>query len=265
MAQYRSARSHDARRLLQIGGLALLLVVAIAVWSFALNRPAVGSTVAPPSVPVAEPSSPTDKPFITPPKGSDALFVGDSYTAGTGASKPSHAWPQLVAKHLGWDATYAGAGGTGFTWGGGEIGTDGKSIIDRIAVLAKDSNLNPAVIVLQGGQNDWRAEASEVSQAVVDAVTAAEAAWPDASVIVFGPTAPQPLGASIERIDQSVERGAIVVDALSINPAKSQWFTVKNSPGFDFDGAHVNDGGHQLIADRFIEALRRFEDGRRRV
>ena len=214
---------------------------------------------------VTSPSSAPKPTFTIPPENSEALFVGDSYTEGSGASTARLAWAHLVSKQMGWKATYAGVGGTGFTWGGGDKGDDGETISERVVKLSKREGLQPKVVVLQGGQNDWRADADIVAVSVADAVGLARKAWPDATVIVFGPAAPQPLATSIERIDASVEEGAIEADALSINPARGRWFTANNSREFDFDTAHVNDGGHALIADRFIAALEKFENGQRRI
>ena len=245
-------------------GLIALAVIAVFVTGFALHgkgNPSVPLSV---GTPAPLPSPTNHALFVTPPEGAVALFVGDSYTLGTGASTPNNSWAQLVADGYGWDATFEAVGGTGFTWGGGADGGAGDTINERLQRVVDAGEIEPEVVVLQGGQNDWRASPIELRTAVMKAAAISKQAWPDADVILFGPAAPQPLGKSIERMDTAVEGGALSAGAYSINPGRSNWFTDENSSKYDFDKAHVNDAGHELIWQQFVAALRAFEAGDQR-
>lgn len=198
---------------------------------------------------------------LTVPDSAQVLIIGDSYAQGTGASNDAAKWTTILAKDQGWDAVVDGIGGTGFTWGGGDDGQAGNVYSARIKKHAQDPSLKPSLVILEGGQNDYRADAADLTHAVADDVASVRAAWPAAQVIVVGPAAPEPLATDIERMDTSVQAGAIRAQAFSINPRATKWFDEKNSPGFNFDGAHVNDGGHALIAQKIGEALDQFTEG----
>lgn len=236
-------------------GVAMLVVLATQHVNGAV---AAGATAGP--IPTFS-SAPTGPSPLDVPSGSKVLIVGDSYAAGTGASSERTRWTSILERDQHWDVTVDGVGGTGFTWGGGTDGTDGDTFAARIAEHASNENLNPALVILEGGQNDYRADAGDLSSAVADDVSAVKAAWPGAQVVVLGPAAPEPLATDIERMDSSVQAGALRAGAYSINPRTTKWFTAENSPKFNFDGAHVNDGGHELIASKIGDALDQFAKG----
>lgn len=190
------------------------------------------------------------------PEAAEVVIIGDSYTLGTGAAdRPTGGWAPRVAAAEGWNATIRGIGGTGFTWGGGTDGTDGDQFINRVNELAADPAIAPDLVIIQGGQNDYRATPDELEAATTETVTAAKAAWPEAEMVVFGPTAPKPLVDSLGRMSRPIGRGAVAAGAFYIDPITEGWITDENSPGFDFDKAHVNDAGHEYLASRFEEAI----------
>nr|WP_279218417.1 SGNH/GDSL hydrolase family protein [Rhodococcus erythropolis] len=249
-------RSYKGIIIVLVAIMAITLVV-LAMQQVNASKPAAGAEPGP--VPTF-----TSKASIDPlqlPKNPQVLVIGDSYAQGTGASSDAARWTTLLAEDQGWDAKVDGIGGTGFTWGGGDDGKDSNQFSTRIAAHAKDKNIAPALVILEGGQNDYRADASDLVAAVKEDVQAVRAAWPDAEVIVIGPAAPEPLATEIERMDTSVEAGARAADAYSINPRATKWFNDENSAQFNFDGAHVNDGGHKLIAAKVGEALDQFTVG----
>lgn len=194
-------------------------------------------------------------PTITVPSDPRLLIMGDSYTEGTGASKPSLGWAQLTAAHLedlGWEVQIDGIGSTGWTWGGGENGTNPNRYADRIERL-KTEPFVPNVVIIQGGQNDYRSPASGLFNAVKDSVDLAQAAWPNAQVVIFGPAAPQPLGDKLGGITSSIHNGATEKGAPFIDPFTGKWMTLANSAQFAApDGSHVNDAGHSYISERFL-------------
>lgn len=234
-----------------------IMLVVLAMQHVNASKPAAGAEPGP--IPTYTSTVKLDP--LKLPKNPQVLIVGDSYAQGTGASSEANRWTTLLADTQGWDAQVDGIGGTGFTWGGGEDGKDGETFSARIAQHAKDGTINPALVILEGGQNDYRADAADLAAAVKKDVQAVRAAWPKTEVIVIGPAAPEPLATDIERMDTSVEAGARAADAYSINPRATKWFNDDNSAQFNFDGAHVNDGGHKLIAAKIAVALKQFELG----
>ncbi|MBY6437558.1 SGNH/GDSL hydrolase family protein [Rhodococcus kroppenstedtii] len=184
------------------------------------------------------------------------LILGDSYTLGTAAS-PDYGYANIVARRLGWPAEVDGIGGTGFTWGGGSEGADGNTYRARIERRA--GGFAPNVLLLQGGQNDYRATPDEVRAAVTETIDTARRVWPGVQILVMGPSQPMPGGALLRRVSDPIGQAAVTADAGFISPLDENWFTDQNSPGFygDANGAHPNTAGHEYIADRVLERFRR--------
>ena len=189
---------------------------------------------------------------ITVPANPRLLIVGDSYSAGTGATDPAKSWANTVGQRLGWDYRVDAIGGTGWTWGGGEIGDGPDRFPERIQRDGADNSFEPNIVFIQGGQNDYRSGAAGISNAVRDSIDIARVEWPDAQVVIFGPAAPMPLGAELSGINSAVRRGAFMARAGMIDA--TGWLTRENSGQFAApDGSHVNDAGHAFLAEKFLE------------
>lgn len=231
-----------------------------------------GAVVAAGSIPnggahhAAPESTPTASatPGLHVPAGSSVLVIGDSYALGVGASGQDKRWASLLSESERWDTTVDAVGGTGFVWGGGPDGDARQDYASRIALLARTQTLRPDLVILEGGQNDIKANDEQLTRAVTLTVRMVNAAWPAAEVVVLGPAAPEPLASQLDRLNTSVERGALLAGAYSINPRRTEWFTSENSPRTNYEGSHVNDKGHALIATKTEQAFRRFADGAHR-
>lgn len=193
---------------------------------------------------------------ITVPPEPHLLILGDSYTEGYGAEDPEEqGWAYLATDQLGWDVQVDGVGGTGFTYDG----PNGlpQSYDDRIAALIADGSFAPNVVVLQGGQNDYRAAPAELRAAVVAEVEQLRAAFNGVQIVIFGPAAPQPLGDQLRSQDDAIRAGADQAAVPYISPVSEGWLTTENSGEYGFsDGAHLNTAGHAYLAQRFLEDFR---------
>lgn len=189
-----------------------------------------------------------EEPLLVLPESPRVLMIGDSYMLGTGADGPDTTWARQVASNLGWDAEIDGVGGTGFTVAQAE----GAAFADR---LPDHAGQQFDLVFIEGGQNDHLATPEELTAAVNTTVARAQQQWPGASVIVMGPAAPQPLGDMLGRMADPIDLEAKSLGALGINPVASGWMTMENSPGFDFDGAHVNQAGHDHIATKVSDQI----------
>lgn len=205
------------------------------------------------------PDDPT-QPLFAVPADPRLLILGDSYTLGTNAQPRTEGYAFVLAKTLGWANEIDGVGGTGFTWGGGEQGTDGNDYISRINRRAAAGGFIPNVLLLQGGQNDYRAFPEEVSAKVAETIMVARAAWPDVQIVVMGPSQPMPGGALLQRVSTPIGRAALAQRAPFINPLGAKWFTNENSAQYygDANGSHLNSEGHAYVARRAMEALETF-------
>lgn len=240
-----SAR-HRSRPGRSRGALALAGAVAVLV---TLSGCAAAAPGRPAGVPATEPA-PTAEPGDT-----VAVFLGDSYTEGWGASTPEKRWSSLVAADAGWVELNQGQGGTGFvtTAGVGGCGLDYcPTYLERVPDVIETG---ADVVLIAGGQNDQRAMIADPG-AVHDAVDGTyrriREGLPQARLIAVGPSTAQAVGPVIEQIDSWVRAAATregaeylsLIDPVVITP---DMVTV--------DGVHVNDLGHRAIADRVLETV----------
>lgn len=185
-----------------------------------------------------------------------AVFLGDSYTQGTGASVPSKRWTTLVAKSFKWEEANDGRGGTGYLSTADANGC-GLSFCPNIESMTDRAiEAAPAVVFVAGGQNDF-GPFVENPDAVKASIAATYAklrkALPKAKIVAVGPSTPWNVDHPVIGLDAAVEKaaktvGGTYVSLLSPNVIKKEFVLP--------DGGHVNDAGHQAIAERVISALR---------
>jgi len=245
-----------------IGGIAA--VVAAVVGSGAASTASLLPTL-PPATPAPTASAtptassvPTDAPTptTTATEPDVAVFLGDSYTQGWGASEPIVKWTTLVAYDAGWTEVNEGQGGTGYvtTAGVASCGqADCPAYPDRVAGIVAAA---PDVVVIAGGQNDRWALATDPAlvQAAVDRTfSLLREGLPNARLIAVGPSTAEPATTMITDLDGWVRAAADRVGAEYVSlldPVVIQGAMVAS------DGVHVNDAGHRAIADRVLATVR---------
>jgi len=240
--------AHPHRRLWLLAALALALVTAGVVSALVLSGT---GRDAPVSL-----RPPAESPPSMAPGDTAAVFLGDSYTQGWGASTPSLRWSALVAAGSGWVEVNQGEGGTGFVSisGPGGCGQDRcPTYLERVPeVLA----VHPAVVVIAGGQNDLGqidADPAGVRAAVDATYDEIRQGQPDARIIAVGPSLAQPANAQIETLDRWVRAAAARVGAEYVSLLEPD---VIEPDMVASDGVHVNDAGHRAIADRVLGGIR---------
>lgn len=186
-------------------------------------------------------------------RGSDVLIVGDSYTKGSGSYDGRHGWAQDLVADMGWDATIDGVGGTGYV----ATGPVGSSRFTYAARIGTHADLDPALVIVQGSQNDWVVGEDRLRTTVESTLRRVEQQWPDAVVVAVGPSAPQPRALGTTGIAAAVSAGARAAGVTFIDPLDRQWLTDSNSPGFAAaDEQHLNDAGYRYLAGRLESTLR---------
>ena len=239
-----------------LAGGVLAIVVGGIVAAVALGgaeRPWAGP-VQPPAGPGAAPSA-APSPSIAP-GDTAAVFLGDSYTEGWGASDPSRRWSALVAAEVGWVELNQGQGGTGFvtTSGRGGCGLDYcPTYVERVPDVI---SAQPDIVVIAGGQNDLMALAGDpdaVRAALVETYTLIRQGLPQARIIAVGPSTARPGNELIVELDEWVQATASSVGADYVSLIDP---VVIEPSMVDFDGVHVNDAGHEAIAERVLAGIR---------
>lgn len=195
---------------------------------------------------ISEPS-PTREPLTLKPvpAGAQVLFLGDSYTEGYGTTNMAKDnFARTLARTRGWDAVVDGIGGTGFINGGPAGARDYRSRIENLSV---ERALNPALVVIEGGLNDWESTTKALWEAVEGTVKLARLKWPEAQIVVIGPTAGSPENQSLTEGVGAVRNGANLAGVPFIDVSKL--VTPVNDKALAFeDGYHLNTQGHAAMA-----------------
>lgn len=248
-ANRRTRRSRNRRRPAIKRWEAALLVVAVAfatvlcVWAL---RP-----VEPPPSASATAGAAAANPAPTPAKPS-ALWIGDSYTFGTGADNTAKGEACLASDAMGWICNVDGQGGTGYVRDGKTNAPTNTPVIERLE-QNKDQYLAD-VVVLDVGRNDYRTPADELRPRVDKVLRTISAQWPKAKIVMVAPYA------------MTVERDPIVADVLKaaaedadayyVDPVAEGWMDLVRGKSMATEDGHPNAAGHEYIASHLATAFK---------
>jgi len=224
--------------------LVLCLLAAVAAAGLAGARAKAPRSA--PAQPIFQTTTPieADKPV--------ALFIGDSYTHGTGASDQAHRWSSLVSAELGWQEVNGAHGGTGYVTTSSLAGCGQESCPAYLGALEANAKVNADVVVIAGGQNDfsqWRSGEDEVTTAIELVYATARKMFPDTEIVTVGPSAPGAVDMTVAGMDTAVQNAAEATYVSRIDPP------VITPDIFLDDRAHVDDTGHVAIADRVASTI----------
>jgi lysophospholipase L1-like esterase len=184
------------------------------------------------------------------PRGSTAVFLGDSFTSGwNGAGMGARSWPRLVADDQGWRTVNLAVPGTGFI----NPGWTSQPIGSRVAEAIRRG---PDVIVVAAGHNDSRWSAAATAKAADDVIDRLHVAAPDALLMIVAPiwqndSPPQRCLAFRDHLRLK----AASIGAVFIDPLAGGWFGGASHRLIGPDGLHPTDAGHRFIAGRVLTAL----------
>lgn len=237
--------SKKRQRLLKVIGLvlfAVLAVVAVGVSAAAINKgEASRSDVKYTATPAPQkPGLPT------------ALWVGDSYTEGTGAGDPSRGYSAVVSRNLGYVPASDAQGGTGFV-------NDGKKNVATNVTLAErlgKFSISPKLIVVDAGRNDGIADfPTVVAPAITSYLDTVKAKWPEAKIVLVVPYYIEGKGRFRAFMNFYAEEAARI-GAVVVDPMEEGWLDGQDTAALTFtDGIHPNLPGHKLLAERFTARL----------
>lgn len=186
-------------------------------------------------------------PTYTPPRDdrTTVAFLGDSFTAGTGASSKSNRWTSRVSKSKGWRELNYGVGGTNF----GSKGPSASALpyVERLTDLIMS---NPDIVVVSSAGNSLDKDQTEE---IAETFETLRAELPDTQIIATSPytragTYPEHLETFGDDVRDGVESvGGTYVDIG--HPLESR------PEGMAKDGVHPNDKGYELIAEAVEEKL----------
>lgn len=221
---------------LQALAVAVLAAVVATLVVLAVS-PGPSTSAAPESTPVLDEGEPS------------ALFVGDSFAAGTGAPSRDDAHSCLAAVTMGWICNLDAQAGTGFIADGHNNDDTYARLIDRLPAT-KDKYLAD-IIIVDAGRNDRRVPSDQLKAAITTYLDALRRAWPKAELVVIEPyflnnsepVLPQPVRDHLRA--ETKRLGGHLID-----PYKEGW-VLPGSESKDLDAET-----HREIAQRLVAALR---------
>lgn len=187
------------------------------------------------------------------------LFIGDSYTAGSGLPEMSYAC--MAAVRMGWLCNLSAVPGTGYISGGpanrsvvDEYIGESTSFAERIPHLA--ARYDPDTVILDGGRNDRFPPSEDVFDAMISTIEDVRRTWPAAMIIFVRPrflaNPRDDLGfgdAFIGRLESNpVARGVLFLDPIT-------GFAGTNTSSLLSDGTHPNPRGEQRLSVAMVSSL----------
>jgi GDSL-like Lipase/Acylhydrolase family len=113
----------------------------------------------------------------------EAVFVGDDYTAGTEGLLSADTFVGLTCQRLQWICNVDAESGTGYVNNGHDVKVTHSPYLDRLAYTAKTYAAD--VVVVSGGRNDGAS--SKSTDAIGAYFRAVRRSYPEAKVVALGP------------------------------------------------------------------------------
>ncbi|MCF6472511.1 SGNH/GDSL hydrolase family protein [Nonomuraea sp. MG754425] len=204
-------------------GLTKRVALMIAVLGLPSCAPASGGTPSPP----AQPHAPV------------MMFVGDSFTVGSGPVPRWQTYASQAARLMGGQPIIAGAGGTGFCNEGRAGRTFQRSFEEELAWRPP-----PDLLVISGGHNDRRWSAELVRQAAASLLSEVRTQWPQTRTVMVGPIWLGEPPRKAYGVRDAVAEAARAGKVTFLDPLRRSWPREAVLP----DGVHPTLAGHGNLA-----------------
>jgi len=242
---------HRVQRTLRLKRVAIPAIVALCAVTTGLVVTA-GAVSSPPqstsTVVIPGVTDPIEARFTKP----VVYWIGDSYTEGSGmGGNDEKNYSAIVSDHYGWNGFNKGIGGTGYLAEGGVGGLNfgSPSRVNQIG-----TNARPSLIFIVDGVNDLNKPLDEVRAAVDATFKSYIHASQNGELIVVGYIVPGPAS------DVFLEANAMLREIADANgltfwdPAEEDWLKGRLDL-IGEDNFHLNDAGHEYLAQKFIEHI----------
>lgn len=181
-----------------------------------------------------------------------ALFLGDSYAAGAGATTTSRRWTSVLSAQRGWLEANLARGGTGYLKTATTTGC-GLAYCPTFREMTADAvAARPDIVVVSGGRNDLTlvtTDPSGVHQAVLDTYAALRQGLPSSRIYAITPMWDASTPPSVlQTLRGWVAEAAAQNDVTLVDGAETwllghpEWITS--------DKVHPNDLGYAQLAQR---------------
>jgi acyl-CoA thioesterase I len=184
--------------------------------------------------------------FKGPPAKPVVMFVGDSFTVGSGPVPRWQTYASQTARLLGWQPIIAGAGGTGYL----NKGRAGRTF-QRSFEVELSWRPAPDLLVISGGHNDRRWSPVRVRSAATSLLSEVHAHWPRTRTVMVGPIwlgeAPKKAYGVRDALAEAAKAGKVPF----LDPMRESWPREAILP----DGVHPTLAGHESIASWLADRL----------
>jgi acyl-CoA thioesterase-1 len=173
--------------------------------------------------------------------GPTAVFLGDSYTQGVGLSHIGDVYAYVTAAAMHWRAVLNAVGGTGYVSEGPCRGQQFSARVPQVSAV------DPAVVVIQGGLDDYQSPEQRIERAAEQVYAQLRHDLPNASVVVVGPH-------SVPKVSDVRP----VIDALRTASSKAHVTFIDASSWpllFEKDGIHLTVAGHRIYGQQLARAM----------
>jgi lysophospholipase L1-like esterase len=176
--------------------------------------------------------------------------AGASFAAGVGAGHPGDAWPEDLARMLGWRVAVSADPGAGYV----NPGAGHRGPFSRLAARLDLARLDPGVVIIQGGHDDIGRPLPLVRERVENLVATIHRAAPRARLAVLTVfTRGNRRSQAARATDQTIVAAARHADpaVLVFDPLAGRWHFPRAG-----DHLHPTAAGHRWIARRLAAGLR---------
>lgn len=199
--------------------------------------------------------SPSQAPTVEP-EPVVSLWIGDGYTAGSGADRPEAGEACVAASRLGWTCELDAERGTGFLSDGHVFDDSYAALPDRLADLPE--SLRPDVVVVDAGRNDLGVFSEPaIEQSMADYVRRLRATYPSATIVQV---VPWTLGQeqSLPGMSRTVARLMKRYDGYVVDPYAEGWAGAGKTDlaSLRTEAGASNQAGHDLIGRRLAHSIR---------
>jgi hypothetical protein len=200
-----------------------------------------------------------------------ALFVGDSYAAGSGGAGVRGSFACLTARSMGWVCRNDGEPGTGYTNAGKVHGAAFDTYPQRALRAAGPGGVSSslatgtgaaggsdvAVVVVTGGRNDSGSTVPERVAAAGLTLDRLRVTYPEARIVVVGPFwVDDDVPPSLLEFDAALRTEAETRGLRFVDPIRERWLTTQDRARWIApDGVHPSVAGHQRIAAMLVADL----------
>jgi lysophospholipase L1-like esterase len=179
------------------------------------------------------------------------VFLGDSYTFGSGASSPAKRWSSVLAAAQGWTEINEGVGGTGY--GTRRDRPPGAPYPERLAEVVA---AHPDIVVVSGGINDLRSAAAAVARGVGQTYSMLRSLLPSVRLIALAPFSNDaPPAPALRTIAAEVHAAATAAGAEFVDPGYVLEGHAELVHQSGPHAGHPNDAGYARMAAAIGSAL----------